>query len=180
MVFKETVLSGAYLVSLEPHCDDRGFFARVFSMREFRERGLCFELTECSLSRNTSARTLRGMHYQREPHAETKLVRVVRGRIFDVIVDIRETSPARGKWFGVELSAENGMALYVPAGFAHGFLTLEEKTDVYYQISDTYMVAATTGFAWNDPSVGIAWPFEPLVMSDADRRLPPFEQRHGS
>jgi dTDP-4-dehydrorhamnose 3,5-epimerase len=172
MKFTELPLSGAYLVSLEPHCDERGFFARTFSAREFRERGLCGDLSECSLSRNSQAMTLRGMHYQCEPYAEIKLIRVMRGRVFDVVVDIREVSPTHGKWFGVELSADNGMALYVPAGFAHGFLTLEDNTDVYYQISDTYMAAAATGFAWNDPSVGIAWPFEPLVISEADRKRP--------
>jgi dTDP-4-dehydrorhamnose 3,5-epimerase len=180
MKISESPLSGVWLVEPEPASDARGFFARVFSGREFRELGLCGDLTEVSISRNHVAGTLRGMHFQRDPHGETKLVRVVRGRVFDVAVDIRPGSPAFGRWHGLELSAEEGNALYIPAGFAHGFLTLEENTDVMYQITDTYNPASAAGFAWNDPSIGIAWPFKPSVMSDADRRLPPFETRHDS
>mgnify|MGYP005848845267 CR=1 FL=1 len=172
MKFTETPLSGAWLVELEPHHDNRGFFARTFSAREFRERNLVGDLTECSLSRNIRALTLRGMHFQRPPHAETKLVRVVRGRIHDVIVDIRASSPTYQQWFGVELSAATGLALYIPEGFAHGFLTLEDESDVVYQITDTFLPGAAAGFAWNDPTIGIAWPAKPLVISEADRTRP--------
>lgn len=169
MKFTETPLPGAFLVESEPHKDDRGFFARMFSAREFRDHGLRGDLTEVSLSRNLKAGTLRGMHFQRSPHEETKLVRVVRGRAFDVIVDIRNASPTCGKWFGQELSAETGAALYVPAGFAHGFLTLEDQTDVLYQITDTFCPEAASGFAWNDPTVAIGWPETPRVISAADQ-----------
>lgn len=169
MKFTQLPLADAFLVELEPRSDERGFFARTFSAREFQQRGLRGDLTEISLSRNLKTGTLRGMHYQCAPHEETKLVRVVQGRIFDVIVDLRQGSPTIRQWYGRKLSAENGQGLYIPAGFAHGFLTLEPNTDVLYQISDTYHLEAATGFAWNDPSIGIAWPGEPLVISDADR-----------
>ena len=169
MKFTETPLSGAFLVELEPRHDDRGFFSRMFSAREFRNHGLRDDLTEVSLSRNLKAGTLRGMHFQRAPHEETKLVRVVRGRVFDVIVDIRNASPTFGQWFGRELSSESGTALYVPAGFAHGFLTLEDQTDVLYQISDTFCPEAAAGFAWNDPNIAIRWPRTPTVISQADQ-----------
>jgi dTDP-4-dehydrorhamnose 3,5-epimerase len=172
MKFIETLLPGAFLVELDPRSDERGFFARTFSSREFESHGLRGDLTEVSISRNYKSGTLRGMHFQRTPHEETKFVRVVRGRIFDVIVDIRKTSPMRGRWFGRELSAETGLALYVPAGFAHGFLTLEDHTDVLYHISDTYCSEAAAGFVWNDPQVAIHWPKMPVVMSAADRSLP--------
>jgi dTDP-4-dehydrorhamnose 3,5-epimerase len=169
MKFTETPLSGAFLVELDPQSDDRGFFARAFSASEFLAKGLCADLTEISLSRNHRAGTLRGMHYQHAPHEETKFVRVVCGRIFDVIVDIRETSSTRGEWFGTELSSKQGNGLYIPAGFAHGFLTLEDATDVFYQITDTFCAEAADGFAWDDPKVGIAWPIKPQVLSVADR-----------
>jgi dTDP-4-dehydrorhamnose 3,5-epimerase len=172
MKFNPTTLPGVYLVEAVPHVDERGFFARICSAREFRDHGLRGDLTEISLSRNFTAGTLRGMHFQRSPREETKIVRVVRGRAFDVIVDIRESSSTFGQWFGQELSAETASALYVPAGFAHGFLTLEDQTDVLYQISDTYCPEAATGFAWNDPRVAIRWPAKPLHLSARDRKNP--------
>lgn len=172
MKFTETPLSGAFVVEIEPHPDERGFFARMFSAREFREHGLRDDLTEVSVSRNLKARTLRGMHFQRPPHEETKLVRVVRGRVYDVIVDMRDFSPTLGRWFGHELSAESGEALYIPAGFAHGFLTLEDQTDVWYHITDTFHPEAAAGIRWDDPFFGIAWPNQPQIISKADSSLP--------
>jgi dTDP-4-dehydrorhamnose 3,5-epimerase len=171
MIFTETPLQGAYLVAIEFSCDTRGGFGRAFSAREFREHGLEFDLTEVSVSRNLRTGTLRGMHYQLSPHEETKLVRVTQGAAFDVIVDLRFDSPSRGQWFGIELSAANATALYIPKGFAHGFLTLEENTEILYQISDTFMPLAVAGFAWNDPSIGISWPMPPRILSEKDRML---------
>lgn len=174
MKFTETSLPGAYLVEMEPSHDKRGFFGRAFSAREFRGRGLDAELTEVSICHNALAGTLRGMHYQHGPDAEAKFIRAIQGAIFDVIVDIRPASPAFKKWFGWHLTSANGAALYVPKGFAHGYITLEDKTDVLYQISDTYNAQASTGFAWNDPAVAIEWPGVPAVISSRDAALPPF------
>lgn len=170
MKITETPLSGSFFVELEPLRDERGFFARAFSAKEFNQFGLRGDLTEVSISRNLAEHTLRGLHFQREPHGEAKLVRVVRGRAFDVIVDIRRNSATFGDWFGMELSAVEGNALYIPPGFAHGFLTLEAQTDILYQISDTFHAAASDGIAWNDPQIGIAWPSTPEIISAADRK----------
>ncbi len=171
MIFTETPLHGAYLVAVEFSCDTRGGFGRAFSARAFHEHGLESELTEISISRNLRAGTLRGMHYQRSPHEETKLVRVTQGAAFDVIVDMRPGSPTFRKWFGLELTPAHATALYIPKGFAHGFLTLEENTEILYQISDTYHAASATGFAWNDPSLAIDWPIDPVLLSEADHSL---------
>jgi len=172
MKFINTSLPGALLLEPDPRNDRRGFFARIFSCREFRSQGLCGDLTEISISRSLLRGTLRGLHFQRPPHEETKLVRVVRGRIFDVIVDLRKTSPACGKWEGFDLSDVNGLALYVPAGFAHGFMTLEDNTDVLYQITDTFHPDSASGIRWDDPTLNITWPLQPSVMSDFDSNLP--------
>jgi len=172
MKITETPLRGAYLVELEPHSDERGFFARAYSASEFRDHGLLGDLTEVSISRNLKAGTLRGMHFQKSPHEETKLVRVVRGRAFDVIVDIRQNSRTFRQWYSQELSAENGQALYVPGGFAHGFLTREDQTDVLYQITDTFHSTSGTGLAWDDPVIAIQWPQVPEIISKADQARP--------
>ncbi len=177
MTFTETPLQGAFIVTMESSYDERGSFGRAFSAREFREHGLDSELTEISISRNLRDRTLRGMHYQQSPYEEAKLVRVIRGTAFDVAVDIRPASPTYLKWVGVELTAENQLAFYIPKGFAHGFLTLEENTDILYQISDTYHGASATGFAWNDPSVEISWPKLPTIISSGDAAMPNLTRR---
>jgi dTDP-4-dehydrorhamnose 3,5-epimerase len=174
MKFTETALPGAYLIEMEPSCDKRGSFGRVFSAREFEARGLPRDLTEASISSNLYRGTLRGMHFQREPHGESKLVRAVRGAIFDVVLDLRSESPAFCKWVGFDLSDENGRALLVPRGCAHGFLTLADGTDVLYHITDTYEPSAVAGFAWDDPAFGIEWPFSPGVISESDKKWPPF------
>lgn len=172
--FFETPLSGSFLIKPEPSSDERGYFARIFSAREFAEQGLRGDLTEISISHNSKSRTLRGMHFQKSPYEETKLVRVVRGRAFDVIVDMRKNSATYGQWVAEELSADNGLALYIPDGFAHGFLTLEDHTDILYQITDTFEPAATSGFFWNDPGVSIRWPQDPRIISSRDTQLPHF------
>jgi dTDP-4-dehydrorhamnose 3,5-epimerase len=175
MLFTETSLPGAYVIDLERRADERGFFARAWCRREVAERGLVTEVVQCNLSSNDRAATLRGMHYQEPPHAETKLIRCVRGAIFDAIVDLRDGSPTFGQWLGVELSAENGRMLYVPEGFAHGFETLVDRTDVYYQASAFYAPGAERGLRWDDPAIGIDWPLAPAVVSEKDRAWPDFE-----
>jgi dTDP-4-dehydrorhamnose 3,5-epimerase len=173
--FAELDLPGAYLVEIERHEDDRGFFARTFCEREFAELGLPTRFPQCNLSYNREELTLRGMHYQARPHRESKLVRCVAGRIHDVIVDLREGSPARGQWRGVDLDAERRAALFVPAGFAHGFLTLRPHTEVFYQMGESYAPDAARGFRWDDPRFGIRWPAAPVALSERDRSYPNFD-----
>jgi dTDP-4-dehydrorhamnose 3,5-epimerase len=170
--FEELEIRGAFLVRLEPHEDARGFFARAFCEREFETAGLPTRYPQCNLSRNTRRGTLRGMHYQAAPHREAKVVRCVRGAIFDVIVDLRPGSPTRLHWVARTLTAEGGEALYVPPSFAHGFLSLEDDSDVFYLMSEAYVPEAARGFRWNDPSCAISWPFAPLVVSERDRSYP--------
>lgn len=174
MTLTETELAGAWIVDVRRLEDERGFFARTFDAAEFRRRGLRDAFPECSVSFNARAGTLRGMHLQAEPHAEAKLVRCTAGAIYDVIVDLRPGSPTRGRWTGVELSADNRRALYVPEGFAHGFLTLRDASEVFYQISTPFHAESSRGVRWNDPAFGIRWPGEPAVMSDRDRAYPDF------
>jgi len=170
--FRETPLSGAVIVELEPHVDDRGFFARTYCDREFAAQGLPTAWPQCNLSRNRRAGTLRGMHFNAPPHEEAKLVRCASGAIWDVIVDIRPGSPTRLRWFGLELSAQAGNALFISEGFAHGFLTLRDDTDVTYQMGRLFEGAAARGLRWDDPRIDIAWPAVPTVISDRDRALP--------
>jgi dTDP-4-dehydrorhamnose 3,5-epimerase len=158
MRFLATKLPDAYLIELERHEDERGFFARAWCRDEFAEHGLAPDLAQCSISRNSLAGTLRGMHFQTAPHDEAKLVRCTTGAIFDVIVDLRSDSPMHGEWLGVELDAARGNALYVPKGFAHGFQTLVDGTDVLYMISDPYIPEAAAGVRWDDPAFAIEWP----------------------
>jgi dTDP-4-dehydrorhamnose 3,5-epimerase len=175
MRFEETRLRGAFIVDLEPHRDDRGFFARAFCEREFVAHGLPARFPQCNLSRNDRAGTLRGMHFQAAPHREAKLVRAVTGAIFDVVVDLRVGSETFLQWVGVELSAESGRALFVPEGFAHGFVTLVDRTDVFYQMSEFYRAEGARGLRWNDPRIGIAWPRPPSFMAERDAAYPDFD-----
>jgi dTDP-4-dehydrorhamnose 3,5-epimerase len=168
MRFHETTLAGATLIEPEPHVDDRGAFARVFCVEEFADAGIPIEFPQCNLSVNDRAGTLRGMHFNVEPFGESKLVRCVRGAIHDVIVDLRPDSPTRFRHLGVDLTAGNRLALFVPAGFAHGFVTLVDATDVYYHMGAAYHPGSARGIRWDDPAIGISWPIEPTVMSDAD------------
>ena len=158
MTFSETPLSGAFLIGLEPLADERGFFARTWCQREFEMHGLEGRLVQCSISVNTHGGTLRGLHYQAPPHEEVKLVRCTRGAIFDVIVDLRSESPTFARHFAAVLSPSNGLALYVPRGFAHGFQTLEDNTEVAYQMSEFYHPESARGVRWNDRAFGIPWP----------------------
>lgn len=174
MIFRETPLAGAFIVEPERFEDERGFFARTYDRDIFAERGLDVEIVQCSVSYNRRRGTLRGLHFQAAPHEETKLVRCTRGGIWDVIVDLRQGSPTRGCHFAVVLSAEKGNALYVPKGMAHGLLTLEEETEIFYQISERHSPEHARGFRWDDPTFAIPWPEPIAMMSDKDRQLPFF------
>lgn len=169
MNFAPTPLAGAFVVELQRLEDDRGFFARTFCAEEFRAHGLDPVVSQCSVSFNRRRGTLRGMHFQAAPHEEAKLVRCVQGAIWDVIVDLRPGSPTRLKWFGTELSAGNRRALYIPQGFAHGFQTLRDDSEVLYMMNVPFHPASARGLPWNDPAFGIEWPIADPVMSDRDR-----------
>ncbi len=172
--FSETKLAGAYLITPELLTDGRGFFARSFCQEEFAQHGLDTRTTQCNISYNEKRNTLRGMHYQIEPYGEVKLVRCTRGEIFDVIVDLRPDSPTKLQWYGVNLTAENRHMLYIPAGFAHGFQTLTDHAEVFYQMSTLYMAHAARGVPWNDPDLGIDWPeAQHRVISVKDQSLTP-------
>jgi dTDP-4-dehydrorhamnose 3,5-epimerase len=175
MIFHETELSGAYVIEPEPLEDERGFFARVFDADELAARGLETRFAQWSVSHNARAGTLRGLHFQSAPHEETKIVRVTAGALHDVIVDLRPDSPAFKRWVAVELSAENGHSLYIPKGFAHGFQTLAEATEVFYAISTPYEASAAAGVRWDDPAFAIEWPeAERRTISEKDRSWPDF------
>ena len=172
MRFAATAIEGVTLVDLDPIGDERGSFARLHCPEEFAAAGHSFVPAQTSLSRNTAAHTLRGMHYEAPPRAEGKLVRVTRGAIFDVAVDLRPGSPTYLKWTGAELSADNGRALLIGAGMAHGFITLEPDTDVLYQIDKMFEAGHGRGVRWNDPAFGIVWPVPPAVISERDATYP--------
>jgi dTDP-4-dehydrorhamnose 3,5-epimerase len=174
MILTETKLPGAYVLDLEPIGDRRGFFSRVWSEEELSAQGLETRIAQCSVSFNGRRGTLRGLHFQRAPYEEVKVVRCTSGALFDVIVDLRPESPAFSRWIGVELTADNRRALYVPRGFAHGFQTLIDGTEVFYMISTPYVPEASDGIRWNDPTFGIAWPLSPTEISDRDLRWPDF------
>jgi dTDP-4-dehydrorhamnose 3,5-epimerase len=169
MKFIPTLLNGAYIIVPEFHEDERGAFARTFCQKEFREHGLRDCIVQCNISFNKKKGTLRGMHYQTAPHEEAKLVRCTAGAIYDVIVDLRQTSPTYRKWTSVELTAANRLALYVPEGFAHGFQTLCDDSEVFYQMSEFYHPECAGGFRWNDPKFDIQWPISTLITSISDR-----------
>ncbi|HEY8574131.1 dTDP-4-dehydrorhamnose 3,5-epimerase [Phenylobacterium sp.] len=174
MRFSRTEIAGVMVVDIEPHTDERGAFARLHCPDEFAAAGCPFTPAQTSLSRNTHAGTLRGLHYQPAPHAEVKLVRAIRGRIFDVAVDLRADSPTHSRWTATELSAENARALLIPEGVAHGFLTLEADTDVLYQISPAFEPGHEAGVRWDDPAFGIEWPAPPKVISARDASYPDY------
>ncbi len=169
MIFTETPLRGAFLIDLERRGDDRGFFARAFCEREFGEKNLVTHFVQVNNSQSAQKGTLRGMHYQLAPRAETKLVRCIRGALHDVILDLRKDSPTFGRSFGADLSAENRRMMYVPKGFAHGFVTLADDTEAFYFVDEVYAPEQERGVRWNDPRFGIVWPVAPAVLSDKDR-----------
>lgn len=172
MIFNRTPLEGAYTIDLEKRGDDRGFFARMFCEKEFGEAGLETRFVQINNSLSAHKGTLRGMHYQLPPSAEVKVVRCVRGALWDVILDLRAGSPTFGKWFGAELTSENRTMMYVPRGFAHGFVTLTDDTEAMYLVSAFYAPDAERGVRYNDSAVGIDWPVAPVEISDKDRSWP--------
>jgi dTDP-4-dehydrorhamnose 3,5-epimerase len=172
MIFTESPLPGVYWVDIERLADERGFFARAYCADEFAARGLGPELRQCSVSYNARKGTLRGMHYQAAPHEEHKLVRCTAGAIFDVVVDIRPASAYYRRWMGVELTADSRRSLFIPPGFAHGFLTLTNDTEVYYMISVAHAADFSRGVRWNDPAIAIEWPASPTVLSARDAAHP--------
>ncbi|MGI9626707.1 MAG: dTDP-4-dehydrorhamnose 3,5-epimerase [Longimicrobiales bacterium] len=175
MNFAETKLPGAFIVDLEPRGDERGFFSRTWCEREFADAGLSATISQANVSLSRDKGTVRGMHLQLPPAAEVKLVRCIRGAIYDVIVDLRPSSPTFCEWVGVELTSENRRALYVPEGFAHGFQTLTNDAEVFYQVSEFYTPEYETGFRYNDPRFGIEWPQEVTVVTEKDSSWPDFE-----
>ena len=168
MKFHPTPLAGAYTIDLEKRGDDRGFFARAFCVNEYATLGLDDKIVQINNSMSQIKGTLRGMHYQLAPRQETKIVRCIRGALFDVILDVRPDSRTFGQWFGAELTAENRLMMYVPNGFAHGFITLTEDTEAFYLTTGFYAPDRERGIRWNDPEFGIKWPADPVLISDKD------------
>ena len=174
MRFVSTEVDGAMVVEFEGHADSRGYFARTFCEEEFARAGIAIRIVQTNISRNPERLTLRGMHYQAEPHGEPKIVQCVRGRIFDVAVDLRPHSPTFRRWAGVELGPENNRVFYIPAGCAHGFLTLEADSDIVYLMGAPFVPGSGRGVRWNDPAFGIAWPEKPVEMSGRDGQFAEF------
>jgi dTDP-4-dehydrorhamnose 3,5-epimerase len=175
VTFHQTKLQGVFEVQIEPRVDERGFFARSWCQDEFEMNGLSARLVQCSISFNRQRGTLRGMHFQAEPYPETKLVRCTRGAIYDVVVDLRPGSPNFKDWTGVVLTSTKRNMVYVPEGCGHGFLTLGDETEVFYQMSEFYDAESARGVRWNDPAFQIAWPGRVEVISERDRTYPNFE-----
>jgi dTDP-4-dehydrorhamnose 3,5-epimerase len=173
MIFTPTRLEGSFLIDVEPHRDERGFLARTYCQREFAKRGAPMRIVQCSTIHSPRRHTLRGLHYQQAPHSEIKLVRCTRGSIFLVMVDLRPGSPTRHEWVGAELSTRNGRLAYVPEGFAQGYQTCEQDTEVLYQMSHDYVPEAARGVRWDDPALGIEWPpAADRMISERDRSWP--------
>ena len=177
MRFRESPLAGLFVIDVEPAEDDRGFFARTYCAAAFVERGLDPAVAQSSIAYSARKGTLRGMHYQRAPHAETKLIRCTRGAVHDVAIDLRPDSPTFRRWFAAELTAANRRMLYIPEGFAHGYLTLEDETEISYQMSTPYHPEAAEGVRWDDPAFAITWPIEVAVIAERDRDYPDFAAR---
>ncbi|HZP83020.1 MAG TPA: dTDP-4-dehydrorhamnose 3,5-epimerase [Chthonomonadaceae bacterium] len=177
MHFTATKIKGAYILDIEPREDERGFFARTWCREEFAAHGLNTSLVQCNLSFNTRKGTLRGMHYQAAPHAEAKLVRCTLGALYDVVLDLRPDSATFCQWVAVELTATNRRMLYIPEGCAHGFQTLEDATEVFYQMSEFYHPESARGVRWNDPAFGIAWPPGERIISARDQEYGDFRAR---
>jgi len=175
MMFRGTKIPGVFEISLELKRDDRGFFARSWCQKEFEDHGLEPKLVQCNISLNTRKGTLRGMHYQAPPFPETKLVRCTQGAVYDVVLDLRPQSPTCREWIAVTLTAENRNMVYVPKGCAHGFLTLQDDTEVFYQMSEFYDANSARGVRWNDPAFRMVWPEKVEVISERDRIYPDFE-----
>jgi len=175
MIFTETPIPGAYLNDLEKRGDDRGFFARAFCEKEFAAHQLATRFVQVNNSLSAQKGTLRGMHYQLAPKAETKVVRCIRGALYDLILDLRPGSPTFGRSFGAELTAENRRVMYVPKGFAHGFITLADDTEAFYFVNEFYAPEYERGVRWNDPRFQLEWPIAPVVISDKDAQQRDFD-----
>jgi len=176
MIFTPTRLTDAYIIEIQPLEDERGFFVRSFCQNEFEKHGLNPRIAQCNVSNNKKKGTLRGMHYQARPHEEAKLVRCTCGAIYDVIIDLRPTSPTFMQWVAVELTAANRKMLYIPEGFAHGFQTLEDNTEVFYQMSEFYVPECARGVRWDDPAFSVQWPDTDRNISERDQNFADFLQ----
>ncbi len=172
MIFRDTALDGVFVIEPERVADERGHFARTWCREAFETRGLAADFVQCNTSFNRRRGTLRGLHFQAPPHAESKLIRCTSGRIFDVAVDVRAGSATRGKWCATELSGDNGRMVFIPAGFAHGFQTLQDASEVFYQMSAAHVPAAARGVRWDDPELDIEWPSSTPILSERDRTHP--------
>lgn len=167
-------IPGAYLIDMDPIRDHRGYFARAYCRRELAAVGIEADIVQCSVSHNERRATLRGIHFQKAPHAESKIIRCTRGAVYDVIVDLRPESPAFRRWLSFELSADNGRSLFIPPGLAHGFQTLSDNTEVFYMMTEFHNLEAVGGVRWNDPAFGIAWPIGDPILSERDANFPDF------
>lgn len=174
MKFTETRLPGAFMIELEPKTDERGFFARSWCHDEFSAHGLSIRVVQCNIGYSTRAGTIRGIHYQQDPHAEAKVVRCTSGALYDVIIDLRCESPTYGKWHACKLSAAGRNMIYIPEGFGHGYQTLADNTEIFYQTSEFYHPESATGVRYDDPAFGIDWPLEVTSISETDRSWPDF------
>lgn len=169
MKFSETKLPGVFLISIEPHEDERGFFARAFCKKEFGDMGLCTDFVQCDLSFNRNRGTLRGMHFQKHPYEEVKVVSCMKGAIYDVVLDIRKDSATYGEWVAAELTEENHQMFYIPKGLAHGFQALTDDSLVYYQMGQFYTPSSGSGVRYDDPRFEIRWPVEQKIVSEKDQ-----------
>ncbi|ETT65504.1 dTDP-4-dehydrorhamnose 3,5-epimerase [Paenibacillus odorifer] len=174
MIFHETNLKGVFEIDIQPIEDERGFFARTWCVNEFEKHGINSKFVQCNISFNKKKGTLRGMHYQSAPYGEMKLIRCIKGSIYDVIIDLRPDSLTYKNWCSVFLSENNRKMLYIPEGFAHGFQTLEDNTEVFYQMGEFYHPESARGIRWNDPTIGIEWPINDLIISEKDKTYPNF------
>ncbi|MDH4128864.1 MAG: dTDP-4-dehydrorhamnose 3,5-epimerase [Spirochaetota bacterium] len=172
MKFIETPLKGAFIIELDEIKDDRGFFARSWCKKEFKDLGLNPKLVQCSISFNKKKGTLRGMHFQVKPHEEAKLIRCTMGKLYDVIIDLRPNSKTYKQWFSIELSQDNRKMLYIPEAFAHGFQTLTDNTEIFYQMSQFFHEESASGVSWDDPTFNILWPIKEIIISDKDKAYP--------
>ena len=175
MTFTETKLKGAFIININRLEDERGFFGRSFCINEFKSYGLSTNIVQSNISQNKKKATIRGLHMQKAPFEESKLVRCTRGSIYDVIVDMRGQSATFKQWIGVELTADNHQMIYVPEGFAHGYLTLEDDTEITYQVTQFYDAASEVAFRWDDPAFNIVWPLQPVIISARDQNHPLLE-----
>jgi len=178
MIFTETKLKGAFIIEIKKLEDERGFFGRAWCQKEFEEHGLNGNICQINTSYTKNKGTIRGLHYQVNPYQETKFLRCTRGRIFDIIIDLRPDSPTFMQWIGNELSSDNYKMVYVPENFAHGILTLEDNSEVYYPVTQFYTQGAERGIRWNDPAFNIKWPVEVEIVSEKDNSHPDFDISH--